>query len=138
MAVSDIMSKNPVHIGPKASVFAAINLLNQMDVRHLPVVENGELKGIISDRDLKAFSASELEQAQLAQSNFDLSLRLKQAVSDIMDGNVFFVNPESPINEVIDIMLDQKIGAVPVVDLDNTLVGIVSYVDILKQAATKL
>jgi CBS domain-containing protein len=137
MNICDIMTKHPAHIGPNASIFAALNLLKDLDVRHLPVVENGQLVGIISDKDLKSLSAQELERASLDSTNFDLTSVLQQPVSDFMSGNIFFVSPEAPIAEAIDIMLDQRIGAVPVVDLDNSLVGVVSYVDILR-AATKV
>jgi CBS domain-containing protein len=138
MVVRDIMTKSPVHVAPNASVFAALNLLNDLDVRHLPVVVNGELRGIISDRDLRSLSAPELERAAQAESQFDLNKKLKQCVADLMNPTVFFVGPESLLTEAIDIMLDQKIGAIPVVDSDNTLVGIVSYVDILREAAKVL
>ncbi len=128
------MTKNPAYIGTSASIFDALNLLNDLDVRHLPVVENGQLKGIISDRDMRSFSASELEKAKMAGSVLNLSSKLSEGVSNYMSGSVFFVNPESPITEVIEIMLDQKVGAIPVIDTDNTLVGIVSYMDIIKVA----
>lgn len=138
MRAVDVMSKNPVHVSPTATVFTAINLLNNLDVRHLPIVENGELRGIISDRDLQFLSATELEDAALASSRFDLSEKLLTEVSLLMNPTVFFVGPESSLKEVIDIMLDQRVGAVPVVDPDNRLVGIVSYMDILKAASTTL
>lgn len=138
MDARDIMTKNPAYIRPEAAASAAIDLLNELDVRHLPVVENEELVGIISDRDIKSFSAPELERASSAQSGFSLSQRLNQNVSNLMSAPTFFVNPETSIIEVIDIMLDQKISAVPVVDLDNKLVGIVSYIDILREAGKVL
>ncbi|HXW54070.1 MAG TPA: CBS domain-containing protein [Myxococcota bacterium] len=138
MNVEDIMTRHPAHIGSDASVFAALNLLKELDVRHLPVVDAGELVGMISDRDLQSLSPTELDEANLANSTFDLTIRLKQRVANLMNPNVFFVNPESPVAEVIDLMLDHRVGAIPVVDLDNSLVGIVSYFDILRAAGRAL
>lgn len=136
MNIQDIMTRHPAHIGPDASIFAALNLLKDLDVRHLPVVENGQLVGILSDKDLQALSPQELKRALLAETNFDLTSVLEQPVSDFMSGNIFFVYPEASIAEAIDIMLDQQIGAVPVVNSENTLVGLVSYVDIIRAATT--
>jgi CBS domain-containing protein len=136
MRVRDVMTKNPAHLGSDATIFAAFNLLKDLDVRHLPIVDAEELAGILSDRDLGAFSGAELETAMNANSLFDLSEMLKKRVSDYMDKNVFFVTPESLVSDAIDLMIDQKIGAVPVVNAENTLVGIVSYLDILKAAST--
>jgi acetoin utilization protein AcuB len=138
MVVQDIMARNPIHIGPTASVFAALSLLNDLDVRHLIVMENGELKGIISDRDLRSFSASEMNRLAVAESLTDLSTKLKQRVSEFMNPNVFFVDPESPLSDAIAIMLDHKVGAVPVVDPDMRVTGIVSYIDILREASKVL
>jgi CBS domain-containing protein len=135
MRVGDVMSKHPVHISSDATVFAALNLLKDMDFRHLPVVDGGQLCGILSDKDLKSLSAHDLETAYYADSEKDLNAKLLDRVASLMNPNVFFVNPESSIVEAIDVMTDQKVGAVPVVDLDNSLVGIVSYVDILREAA---
>lgn len=137
MNIQDIMTKHPAHIGPDASIYAALNLLKDLDVRHLPVLENGQLVGILSDKDIQSLSAQELKRASQAETDFDLSSVLQQPVSDFMSGNIFFVYPESPIAEAIDIMLDQRVGAVPVIDSDNSLVGLVSYVDIIR-AATDL
>jgi CBS domain-containing protein len=50
-----------------------------------------------------------------------------------MSSNVLSVGLEADLAEIIDLMLDQRVGAVPVVDADGTLVGIVSYVDILRE-----
>lgn len=135
MTIESIMTKRPAHIGPEASVFAALNLLNELDVRHLPVVEAGELRGIISDRDLKYLSPAELDKASEAQSRLDLSEKLKKKVSEVMSTDLIYLNPESSIKEAIDLMLDQKVGAIPIVSVDNSLVGIVSYIDVIKAAS---
>jgi acetoin utilization protein AcuB len=128
------MTSHPEHIVATGSVQEAVNKLFELDARHLPVVdEHGELVGVLSDRDLREYSQPyEMQFENLTTSDE----REVTPVSDIMSGDVISAHPEDDITEIIDMMIDQKVGAVPVVDpLDGNLVGIVSYIDILREAA---
>jgi acetoin utilization protein AcuB len=128
------MTSHPEHIVATGSVQEAVNKLFELDARHLPVVdEHGELVGVLSDRDLREYSQPyEMQFENLSTSDE----REVTPVSDIMSGDVISAHPEDDITEIIDMMIDQKVGAVPVVDpLDGNLVGIVSYIDILREAA---
>jgi acetoin utilization protein AcuB len=128
------MTSHPEHIVATGSVQEAVNKLFELDARHLPVVDQqGELVGVLSDRDLREYSQPyEMQFENLTTSDE----REVTPVSDIMSGDVISAHPEDDITEIIDIMIDQKVGAVPVVDpLDGNLVGIVSYIDILREAA---
>jgi acetoin utilization protein AcuB len=131
------MTRNPEHIEAGEPVQEAVNKLFELDVRHLPVVdEYGELVGIISDRDVREFSQPYDAQYENLGPNNE---REATPVNNIMEPGVISVHPEDDVTEVIDLMIDHKIGAVPVVDaLDSSLVGIVSYVDILREAAEVL
>lgn len=134
LSVSDVMTSHPEHIVATGSVQEAVNKLFELDARHLPVVdEHGELVGVLSDRDLREYSQPyEMQFENLTTSDE----REVTPVSDIMSGDVISAHPEDDITEIIDMMIDQKVGAVPVVDpLDGNLVGIVSYIDILREAA---
>jgi acetoin utilization protein AcuB len=132
--VGELMTRNPEHIVTTGSVQEAINKLFELDVRHLPVVdEQGELVGVLSDRDLREYSQPYEMQFENLTST---SEREATPVSDIMQGDVISAHPEDDVTDIIDMMIDQKIGAVPIVDpLDGNLVGIVSYIDILRAAA---
>jgi acetoin utilization protein AcuB len=128
------MTSHPEHIVATGSVQEAVNKLFELDARHLPVVdEQGELVGVLSDRDLREYSQPyEMQFENLTTSDE----REVTPVSDIMSGDVISAHPEDDVTEIIDMMIDQKVGAVPVVDpLDGNLVGIVSYIDILREAA---
>jgi CBS domain-containing protein len=115
----DIMTENPARLGPTATVREAVVALQSLDVRHLPIVdEQGALVGMLSDRDLRGLS-----QAGLAAR-----------VADLMSADVLSVETDTEVEEIVALMLDAKIGAVPVVDGDGALVGIVSYVDVLREA----
>jgi CBS domain-containing protein len=98
--------------------------------RHLPVVdEQGELVGMLSDRDLRAL------ERPYAQDAETVGTRLQNAgvpVATIMSGNVTSVDPDADVTEVMELMLENKIGALPVVDAEGALVGIVSYVDVFR------
>jgi CBS domain-containing protein len=132
MVVEDVMTEGPITVGPTTSIGDVIALLFERDVRHLPVVEGEQLVGIVSDRDLRGFLAPAL--MSLERTN-EVRQRLSAPISSVMNADVVSVSQETELGEVIDVMLDQKVGAVPVVRPDTQdLVGIVSYVDILRAA----
>ena len=136
MVVKEVMTSNPVSADADASIGDVINQLFELDVRHLPIVDEGELVGIVSDRDVRAYltpSLSELSDVGEAAQ------QLGRAVSTVMNSNLITVHPESDLSEVVDLMLDHKVGALPVVSPESReLVGIVSYMDILKAAQDNL
>jgi CBS domain-containing protein len=127
----ELMTKDPISVSPSATVQDVMDLMMDKDIRHVPIVENGELIGMISDRDLRQISWTAVVEGGPA--------RLTVPVSSLMSGDPISVDQEADATEVIDIMIDQKIGAVPVVDeTENRLVGIVSYMDVLKHARDAL
>jgi len=130
--VSDIMTRNPELIHADEPVQEAVNRLFEMDIRHLPVVDAaGDLVGVVSDRDLLEFSQPYEMAANVAPSNE----RESTAVSRLMSGDVITAHAEDDVAELIDVMMEHKIGAIPIVDpLDGSLVGIVSYIDVLREA----
>mgnify|MGYP006309241973 CR=1 FL=1 len=133
LSVNDIMTRNPEHIEATEPVQEAVNRLFELDVRHLPVVDGrGQLVGMMSDRDLRDFSNPyDMRFENLTTSDE----REATPVSDIMAGDVISANPEDDVAEIIDVMIDQKVGAIPVVDaIEGNLVGIISYIDILRAA----
>ena len=131
MRVRDIMTPDPVAIRADRTVREALEMLDAYDIRHLPVIEKGELVGILSDRSLSPWRQSLFE----AESWHDVdmeALLLETRVTDVIERQVIFVSPDARLSAAIDQLLTFKIGAVPVVD-DGLLVGIVSYVDLLEQ-----
>jgi len=127
--VKDIMTENPVTAIELMSVAEALGLLYELDVRHLPVVRGRELVGIISDRDLRSFSEAAEDEAIEAVEGARSS-----TVGSFMNTSPVKVDPETPIREVIELLLLHRVGAIPVADLDTgDLLGIVSYVDLLRR-----
>lgn len=121
----DLMTPEPKVVVDTASVGEAIELLEELDVRHLPVVDGeGNLVGILSDRDLRPLSDTNDAESWLR--------RMRTPVAELMTGGVVYVTPDAELTEIIELMLEHRIGAIPVVDGEGQVAGIVSYVDILR------
>lgn len=130
MIAADIMTKKPRTIRVTAAVTSALDVLSALDVRHLPVVDDdGELIGMLSDRDVGPFLKTFTEGGGSPNGH---------RVADLMSGDVVSVDTDTDLEEVIETLLEQRIGAVPVVDGDGTLAGIISYVDVLRTYASEI
>lgn len=124
MIVRDWMSTELVTIGKDASIQEAMALMKQESIRHLPVVDQQmNLVGWITDADLRGvLIASMLEELTL---------------EDVMIRKPFTINPEMPIEKAARILLDKRIGGLPIVE-NATLVGIITVADILSAFITFL
>lgn len=135
MIVEDCMSYSPFVAQATDSVGKVWRRLLEADVRHLPVVDAGMLVGIVSDRDLQVALGS----APHAEPLLWAARVLERPISTLMSGDVISVDAETEVAEVIDLMIDHKIGAVPVVETNSLkVIGIVSYVDLLRAARAAL
>lgn len=136
MVVEELMSAKPVVVSVTDSIRSVMRRLMEADVRHLPVVDEKVLVGIVSDRDLRSLLEPALDTPAGAKPPGD---PLDQPISALMSSDVISLNPESDVDEAIDLMLEHRIGAIPVVEPDGArVVGIISYVDILRAARSAL
>jgi acetoin utilization protein AcuB len=136
MIVSEVMSQNPRTISATATVAQAWRALQEADIRHLPVVDGGALVGIISDRDLKSVIPSELEALERPA---EMRALMSQPISNLMSSDVVSAREEDDLAEVVDSMIELRIGAVPVIAPDSDeLVGIVSVIDVLRAVRDEL
>ena len=125
------MTTEVVTAEPTVSVRRALRLLEDLELRHLPVVDGEELVGILSDRDLREFRMDLIK--ELVEGGSDRARNLDTPISEVMSGLVISVDTEESLRAAIDTMLEYGVGAVPVVDrATGNLEGIVSYVDILR------
>ena len=132
MIVEEVMSRDPYCADAGASIRQVMRMLVEADVRHIPIVDEGGLVGIVSDRDLRQVMPGVLEELESPLATRPL---LSRPITSVMSSDVVSVNPESDLAEAVDLMIELKIGAIPVVEADSTkLVGIVSYVDALRAA----
>lgn len=128
MFVQDLMKTKLITITPETTLPEAIRLTAQRGIRHLPVLEDGKLVGIVSDRDLKRAMASPATSLDVRELNYLLD-RLR--VGEIMTRGVITIRPTSPVEEAARLMVQEKIGALPVTDGER-VVGIVTETDVLE------
>lgn len=127
MLVSDVMQSKVVTITPQTTLPEAIRLARERGIRHLPVLEEGTLVGIVSDRDLKQAMASPATSLEAHELSYLLD---RLMVAEIMTPVVITIGPMFPIEEAARLMVKQKISALPVTD-GGRLVGIVTETDVL-------
>ena len=133
MKVVDVMTKNPLVMTPTETIGQADELMTQNKIRQLPVVDGGALLGIITDRDVRSFLAqsSLVEPEERAQA-------LKTKVRDIMTTEPLTLSPEDDLRDAVELLIEEKIGGIPVVDEAEGVVGIVTYVDVLRCFLSRL
>jgi acetoin utilization protein AcuB len=128
MLVGERMSHPVITISSDMPINDALNLMKQEHIRRTPVVKDGKLVGIVSDKDLLNASPSPATSLSVWEMNYLLS---KITVKDVMTKHVFTVNEDTPIEEAARVMADNKIGGVPVVR-DSRVVGIITETDLFK------
>jgi acetoin utilization protein AcuB len=101
--------------------------MNTNKIRQLPVVQGKDLIGIVTDRDIRSFLSGSLLEVVEAREE-----ALNTKVREIMTTEPMTVSSDDDLQEAIELMIDEKIGGIPVVDEAEGLVGIVTYVDVLR------
>jgi CBS domain-containing protein len=126
--------KEPISVSPGERVVHARRLMLDNNIGRLPVIENGNLVGIITERDV---ANSMMNFRTLVQNNHQDERIRNLIVGDIMTQNVVSIRTNTPISELITLILDKNIGGVPVLNLKEELVGIVSRRGIIRRLAAK-
>jgi acetoin utilization protein AcuB len=130
MSAQDLMTPNPVTVASDASVAEVLDLMREQGIRHVPVVDGTTVVGILSDRDLAQFDITRLLTVDGVEA---LRRVLSTPVVMLMNPDVIAVGPEAELVEVLDLLLEHRVGAVPVIRPDTgELIGIISYVDVLE------
>lgn len=126
--------KDPISIGPGDRVSHGRRIMLDNDIGRLPIVENGDIVGIITERDVA--KAMMNFRALVPDNQQDERIR-NLIVGDIMTRNVTSVRTNTPIAEVISTLLKENIGGVPVLNLKDEMVGVISRREIIKYLAAK-
>ena len=131
LLVRDWMTRNLVTLSPEASVAEALTLCRERRIRHIPILEEGRLVGIVSDRDLRDASPA-LGDAERASTLQEIRL------GDVMTQEVSTTVPEESIENVAQEMYELKIGSLPVVaeEDEEKLLGIVTSSDVMRALVT--
>ncbi|PXW28379.1 CBS domain-containing protein [Paraburkholderia caballeronis] len=129
MKVEDVMTKRLVTVGFDDSLTTVKEIFEEAGFHHLLVVDEGELQGVVSDRDmlraLSPFIGSNVETARDAGT-------LNRRVHQVMSRRPWTLRPDADLADAIRLFLDHPISCIPVVNDENRPVGIVSWRDILK------
>jgi acetoin utilization protein AcuB len=128
MLVGERMSHPVITIPPDMPIVDALNMMKREKIRRAPIMKEGKLAGIVSDKDLLNASPSPATSLSVWEMNYLLS---KITVKDVMTKKVLTVSEDTPIEEAARIMADNKIGGLPVVREDR-VVGIITETDLFK------
>lgn len=123
--VGELMTRDLVTLTETQNLTRAEELLRLHRIRHLPVVRNGKLVGLVTHRDLLR-AAAQCGGADLAEQPL--------WASDVMVREVTTVHPDTPTREAVRLMLNNKYGCLPVVEADGGLVGIITEADVVRFA----
>jgi acetoin utilization protein AcuB len=114
MIVKNCMTPNPTTVIPEEDVKNTFNLLQKHSIRQIPVVKDGRLVGIVTDRDLRS-----------------ALIRPTNTVGDAMSSDLVTITEDAPVEEAARIICNRKFNALPVVSKTGELVGIITVTDIL-------
>jgi acetoin utilization protein AcuB len=128
MFVGERMSRPVITVSPDMPINDALVMFKKERIRRAPVMKNGKLLGIVSERDLLNASPSSVTTLSVWEMNYLIS---KVTVKQVMSKKVITVNRDTPIEEAARIMADNKFGGVPVVD-SGKVVGIITETDLFK------
>ena len=128
MRIRDVMTKNPITVDSETLVLDAQKIMKENSIRRLPVVDKGNLVGIVTQHDLLQASPSPATSLSIHELNYLLA---KMKVKEVMKKNPFTLTPDTPFEEALRIGQDKKIGSFPVMD-KGKLVGIITESDTVR------
>ena len=129
MPIRELMTGGVITVHPETPVLEARDLMTRERIRHLLVTEpNGALGGIVTDRDIRLNLPSRATSLSVWEINHLLT---KLTVGEVMTRSVITIGPDRPARDGARIMLDHKIGALPVVE-GGRLVGIITETDLVR------
>jgi acetoin utilization protein AcuB len=129
MLVRHWMSTNVVSLEVTDTMQQAINICVENHISMLPILEDGKLVGIVTDRDLKRASPSDAVLLDMQQIVYHLS---KLQVGAIMSRYPITIPPDYTIEEATEVLLQNNISGAPVVDEQGNLLGIITKNDLFK------
>lgn len=125
MKVRDVMTEGVEVIHPQSGLPAAAMAMRKLDVGSLPVVKDGRLEGILTDRDIVVRAVAE---------NRDLTTAL---VDDVMSRDPVTVREDDDVQAAARLMADRQVRRLPVLDRDGKLTGILAMADLAVESETQ-
>ena len=129
MRIQDIMTISCITAPPQMPVLEARQMMLEKRIRHLLVTEGTKLVGIVTDRDVRLNLPSPATSLSVWEINYLLA---RMTLANVMSKSVVTISPAQDAREAAQLMLDRKIGALPVVGNGQQLVGIITETDLLR------
>ena len=120
MPIRDLMTRDVETITPATTIQDAARLMRDLDVGALPVVQDGRLCGLVTDRDLAVRALAEGQSAAMP-------------VEIVMTESLLYCREDDSVDEVAAAMRERQVRRIPVVDADRHVIGIVSLADLARQ-----
>lgn len=127
--VGDWMTPNPLTIDASATIVEAIHLLKERNIRRLPVMKNGRLAGIVTERMLLTFTPGKSTSLDTWELHYLLA---RTPVTEAMNPRPHTVTPETELVDAAQLIHDRKLNGITVVDERGELVGILTTTNLLE------
>jgi CBS domain-containing protein len=124
-SILEAMTSNPCAIEADRSVAYAAQMMKQEDVGLAPIVENGRLVGMLTDRDIVVRVVAEGKDPDTVNA------------SDVASSNLVTIDPQQDLDEALALMARYQVRRLPVVEGDGRLVGVVAQADVAEEAKPK-
>ncbi|MEK6738537.1 MAG: CBS domain-containing protein [Planctomycetota bacterium] len=133
MLVKEVMKTQLVTLNADVKLGFANDIMYLGRIRHLPVVKGDALVGILTQRDLYRASLTSILTNWKENKEFLDSIQ----VSEVMTKNVITISPDATMEDAAQIMIDKKVGGLPVVQEKTKLIGLITETDMLQYFVTE-
>ena len=134
MRVRDLMTRSPLCLPANSTVRDALSTMVMEEIHQLPIVNEGDLIGIVSERDLRGVLGDSIRYLEIEAIDDDL---LDRPITEVMTTDVATLNPDATVADACRDLAELRVGALPVVTDSLRLVGILSVTDVLAEAAKR-
>ncbi len=129
MLIKDWMATAVLTVDANTSVMRATRIMKENNIRRLPVLSQGKLAGVVTDRDLKEASPSSTSDMDIHEMYYLLS---EMKIKDVMTDKCISMHLDDTLEKAALVMLTEKISGVMILDAEDNLVGLLSETDILR------
>ncbi len=129
MLIKDWMATAVLTVDANTSVMRATRIMKENNIRRLPVLSQGKLAGVVTDRDLKEASPSSTSDMDIHEMYYLLS---EMKIKDVMTDKCISMHMDDTLERAALVMLKEKISGVMILDAEDNLVGLLSETDILR------
>lgn len=135
--IAHVMTTNLITVKPTDNIQLVDEIFSAHLIHHIPVVQEGKLVGILSKSDFLRISHTLTLLIESKTKEFNEKLFTKLLVEEVMTKQVAMLNPEDPLSVAVGLFKENLFHAIPVVDKDNTLIGLVTTYDLLNYCFSK-